>query len=219
MREQRGTTASPHTLYEEVAAQLADMIEAGTFQVGDRLPSVRQLCRQRQVSVSTVMEAYRLLEDQGRVEVRPQSGHYVCAFSNSLPAEPTRSQPASTPGHFSLSQLTRRLLRDAENPALVPFGAAIPNGALLPVEKLHRAYMTVARREGEALTRYCVSPGCLPLRTQIVRRLLIAGCAIAPEQVVITSGCQEALTLALRAICRPGDTVVVESPPTSIFFN
>lgn len=203
-------------MYEEVAAQLTAMIEASTFQTGDRLPSVRQLCRQMQVSMSTVMEAYRLLEDQGRVEVRPQSGHYVCAYSNTLPKEPTRSQPASTPSPVSLNQLTRRLLRDAENPALVPFGAAIPNGALLPVEKLHRAYMTVARREGEILTRYCVSPGCLPLRTQIARRMLTAGCALAPEQIVITSGCQEALTLALRATCRAGDTVIVESPT---YFN
>ncbi len=76
--------------------------------------------------------------------------------------------------------------------------------------------MTVARREGEILTRYCVSPGCLPLRTQIARRMLTAGCALTPEQIVITSGCQEALTLALRATCRPGDTVVVESPT---YFN
>ncbi len=109
MREQRSTTASPHTLYEEVAAQLTAMIEAGTFQVGDRLPSVRQLCRQMQVSVSTVMEAYRLLEDQGRVEVRPQSGHYVCAYSHYLAgradtlaaclhSQPCQSEPTHATG-------------------------------------------------------------------------------------------------------------------------
>lgn len=216
MRDQQSTTTSALTLYEQVAAQLTGMIESGTFRVGDRLPSVRQLCRQMQVSVSTVMGAYRLLEDRGRVEVRPQSGHYVAVYSPALPEKPTRSQPAQAPSQISSRQLTGRLLRDAENPALIPFGAAIPNGALLPVEKLHRAYTTIARREGEMLTRYCMPPGCLPLRTQIARRMLMAGCTLTPEQIVITSGCQEALTLALRATCRPGDTVVVESPT---YFN
>ena len=204
------------TLYENVAAHLVGLIDGGTFRVGDRLPSVRQLCRQRHVSVSTAMEAYRLLEDQGRVEVRPQSGHYVCAYAPTLPGEPAPSQPASQPTSISHSDLMLRILRDAEDPTLVPFGAALPDVALLPTEKLHRAYMTAARREGDVLARYSVPPGCLPLRTQIARRLLTAGCTLAPEQIVITSGCQEALTLALRATCRPGDTVVVDSPT---YFN
>lgn len=204
------------TLYESVAAHLVGLIEGGTFRVGDRLPSVRQLCRQRQVSVSTVMEAYRLLEDQGRVEVRPQSGHYVCAYEKTLPGEPAASQPAAQPATISHEALMLRILREAENPALAPFGAALPDVALLPTEKLHRAYMTVARREGDVLSRYSVPPGCLSLRTQIARRLLATGCTLPPEQLVITSGCQEALTLALRAVCRPGDAVAVDSP---VYFN
>ena len=55
----------------------------GTFRVGDRLPSVRGLSRQMRVSVSTVMEAYRLLEDSGRIEARPQSGHQDASASDS----------------------------------------------------------------------------------------------------------------------------------------
>jgi DNA-binding transcriptional MocR family regulator len=220
MQDQRTLNLQDHasgsTLYEDVAAHLAGLIDGGTFQVGDRLPSVRQLCRQRQVSVSTVMEAYRLLEDQGRVEVRPQSGHYVCAYAQTLPGEPARSQPASHPTTISHGELMLRILRDAEDPTLVPFGAALPDTALLPTEKLHRAYMTAARREGDVLARYSVPPGCLPLRAQIARRLLATGCSLPPEQIVVTSGCQEALTLALRATCRPGDTVVVDSPT---YFN
>ncbi len=217
MRPQRNTLRAAPTRYEAVAAQLRRLIECGTFRVGDRLPSVRQLCRQMQVSVSTVIEAYRLLEDQGRVEVRPQSGHYVCAEEKvALPEEPAQSQPAAAPTAVSLNELMLRILRDTEDPALIRFGAAIPNVALLPTEKLHRAYLTAVRREGETLANYCAPPGCPPLRAHIARRLLHAGCALAPEQIVITTGCQEALALALRATCRPGDTVVVESPA---YFN
>lgn len=216
MLEEKINDSRGRTLYEGVAEQLADWIDRGMFSVGDRLPSVRQLCRQLQVSVSTVMEAYRLLEDQGRIETRPQSGHYVCAYERLLPGEPARSQPTSYPTAIGLGDLTRLMMRHAENLDLVQFGAALPDVALLPTEKLHRAYNTAARREGSVLARYSVPPGCLPLRTQIARRLLTTGCVLTPDQIVITSGCQEALSLALRATCRPGDTVAVDSPT---YFN
>jgi DNA-binding GntR family transcriptional regulator len=64
-------------LYEALADELASMIDHGALRPGDRLPSVRRLRLQRRVSVSTVLQAYTLLESRGRVEARPQSGHYV----------------------------------------------------------------------------------------------------------------------------------------------
>ena len=65
------------TLYENVAARIAAMIDGGTFGPGDRLPSVRSLHAQLDVSVTTVLEAYRLLEDRGVIHARPQSGYFV----------------------------------------------------------------------------------------------------------------------------------------------
>ena len=64
-------------LYEEVAARIGGMIENGTYRPGDRIPSIRGLSRQMQVSVNTVMQAYAHLENVGNVEARPQSGYYV----------------------------------------------------------------------------------------------------------------------------------------------
>jgi len=58
------------TLYEKVAHEISHLIESGTFRPGDRIPSVRKLNKQLKVSISTVMEAYRLLEDQGLIECR-----------------------------------------------------------------------------------------------------------------------------------------------------
>ena len=57
-------------LYQELALRLAGMIRAGTFSPGDRLPSVRQASREHQVSITTVMEAYRSLQDQGVIQAR-----------------------------------------------------------------------------------------------------------------------------------------------------
>jgi DNA-binding transcriptional MocR family regulator len=56
----------------------------------------------------------------------------------------------------------------------------------------------------------------LRLRKQIAQRLLLSGCTLSPDQVVITSGCVEAVVLALRVLCKPGDTVAIETP---VYFN
>lgn len=64
-------------LYEQVANRIEKLIEDGTLQPGDRIPSVRKLRHQLSVSVSTVLEAYRLLEDRGLIAAKPQSGYFL----------------------------------------------------------------------------------------------------------------------------------------------
>ena len=60
-------------LYEQVADRIRSLIANRTLQPGDRLPSVRKLHQQLSVSISTVLEAYRLLEDEGMISARPRS--------------------------------------------------------------------------------------------------------------------------------------------------
>ena len=64
-------------LYEQVADHIAGMIEARTYRPGERIPSVREMSAQKRISVTTVLQAYGLLESQGLIEARPQSGYYV----------------------------------------------------------------------------------------------------------------------------------------------
>ena len=80
------------TLYQTLAGEIAGLISAGTLRPGDRIPSVRELSRAKSASVSSVLSAYRVLEDRGLVESRPQSGYYVRA-SRVGPAEPARTEP------------------------------------------------------------------------------------------------------------------------------
>jgi DNA-binding transcriptional MocR family regulator len=200
------------TLYQDVARRLCLMIDQGTFAVGERVPSVRALSRQWSVSITTVLDAYRLLEREGRLAARPQSGYYVQA--RSVPAQEClgMSRPARGPSEISINDLAMMVLRDARNPALLQLGAAIPNPALMPLAELNRMLALVARRDGVALSSYGSVLGLEELRVQVARRALTAGLAIDPASVLITSGCMEGLSLALRATCRPGDTVAIESP-------
>jgi DNA-binding transcriptional regulator YhcF (GntR family) len=83
--------ASDDPLYQQVADRLRQLITEGTLQPGDRLPSVRKLHNQLSVSISTILEAYRVLEDQGWVQARSQSGYYVKSMPDSTRAEPQQS--------------------------------------------------------------------------------------------------------------------------------
>jgi len=203
-------------LYEKVADDLARLIDQGTFRPGDRIPSVRGLSRQMNISIATVMEAYRLLEDRELIEARPQSGYYVRRLYQLSLIEPKLTQPEKNPTTVSVDELVRMVIRDSRNRNLIPLGAAVPNPENLPVDKLNRILAFMARRKGTQCISYEMSNGFDALRVQVARRLLSAGCSLNPQEIVITSGCQEAVTLSLMAVCRPGDTVAIESPT---YFN
>jgi DNA-binding transcriptional MocR family regulator len=203
-------------LYEGVAGQVARLIEEGTFGPGARIPSVRTLSRQLTVSINTVMEAYGLLEDRGLIEARPQSGYYVRARFADFPAEPGMSRPPLSPTRVSIRELATMIMRDTRNPGLVPLGAAIPNPEHLPVDRLNRMLSKEARRHRVQSVSYEAPPGCEKLRIQVARRMVSAGCTLTPDEIVTTCGCIEAVNLALLAVCRPGDTVAIESPT---YFN
>ena len=198
--------------YEQVADDLVRLIEAGTYRPGDRIPSVRQMSRQEEVSVSTVLQAYYLLEARGWIEARERSGFYVRHVLPSALPEPEISSPAPDPSDVSVWEFVLMMLRDTLNPDLVQLGAAHPNPALTATNKLNRMQAAIAREMGDRVGEYDLPPGCETLRVQIAQRAVAAGCHLAPGDIITTSGCTEAVSLCLRAVCRPGDSVAIESP-------
>src|SRR2546426_6644169 len=114
-------------LYNQVALRISELIEHGTLRPGARVPSVRKLSEQEEVSIATVMQAYRVLESKGLIEARPQSGYYVKARLWQAPAEPEKSEPPLRATRVNTSDLVMRVIQTARNPALVGFGAALPN--------------------------------------------------------------------------------------------
>jgi DNA-binding transcriptional MocR family regulator len=199
-------------LYEQIADHIAKMIENKTYRSGDRIPSVRKMSTQKRVSVTTVLQAYELLESQGLIEARPQSGYYVKPrFVKSVPP-PDISSPRCDPTQVSINELTMMMMRDLFNPNLVPLGAATPNSRLLPADKLNRILATIARNKSMESIKYDIPPGWEPLRIQIARLMMKAGASVNPDEIITTNGCIEAIDLCLRTVCKPGDTVAIESP-------
>jgi DNA-binding transcriptional MocR family regulator len=199
-------------LYEQVATKIARSIEDGTLRAGDRIPSVRQSSQQYGVSISTVLQAFFLLENRGLVEARPQSGFYVKPRLKALPAIPKPTTPPAGVSRPSISDYIVDVIASTRDPEVVPLGAATICSELLPGAALTRLTVQIARDAREKTLVYDMPPGNRALRRQISRRTLDWENPVGPEEVLSTCGGTEALNLCLRAVTKPGDTVAIESP-------
>ena len=204
-------------LYQQIAADLQADIESGVYSVGQKVPSVRHFSQIKGVSISTVTQAYAWLEDQGWLMARPQSGYYVRAsFSPAMrvPANdalPPLSQ-GERPAEFTKSALINDMLNQFNRPSAINMGAAIPSPELLPLRQLQTHINKVARFHTADVLDYQFSPGLSALRRQLATRMRDVGVRCASDDIILTNGCAEALTVCLRAATQPGDLIAVESP-------
>ncbi len=204
--------SSQDNLYKQVAARISQLIDVGTLRPGERVPSVRKFSRQQNVSIATVLQAYRLLESRGVVEARPQSGYYVRLRHWTPPAEPAIYKPRPAATKISVSDLVRQVIKATRDPSMVRLGATLPSPDLFPTQQLNRTMAAVGRRNPVLANSYDPAPGNPALRQQIARRSVEGGCSLSPDDIIITCGCTEALHLSLRAVAKPGDTIAIESP-------
>lgn len=198
-------------LYQSLATDIVTQIENGHYQPGDKLPGIRAISRQRNVSIATTQSAFRLLEDDGWVEVRPRSGFYVRARQTVTPLVAAASSDPK-PSNVTGQNMALRLIKAANKSHILQLGAAVPDLSFLPIQPIGQATTQALKRFGDRALSYEMPPGALELRRQIARRMGEAGCAVSNEEIVITNGCQEALTIALKAVTKAGDIVAIESP-------
>ena len=121
------------------------MIATGALRPGDRLPGVRGLSLQRRVSLSTVLAAYRRLEDRGVVEVRPQSGHYVAARPLLSVPRPEPSRPPVVREEVNVAEMIQDILARVNDPDLAPFGVATSDPSVYPGRRLNGILARIAR--------------------------------------------------------------------------
>lgn len=198
-------------LYEQLAADIDSQIRQGVLRPGDRLPSVRQASQQRQLSISTVLRAYLLLESQGLVQSRPQSGFFVTKRRGGR-ASPEPPAPIAISDSVDVSRLVLSTLRAITVDDALPLGSPYPDPAAFPFERLNR-YIHAAGQQGSAHgLRDALPPGHPELIRQIARRYLEQGLVVDPAELIITIGATEAINLCLQAVAKPGDLVAVESP-------
>ena len=200
------------TLYLNLAELLGERIEQGLYRPGDRLPSVRALSVEHGVSLSTVQQAYRHLEDQGLATPRPKSGYFV-PVGREAPALPMISRMTQRPVEVSQwDQVLELISLPPSRRGVIQLGRGRPDIDSPTLKPLLRSLSRLSRKQDlESLTYGCIH-GDQGLREQISRLMLDSGCQIPYQDIVITTGCHEALSVAIRATCEPGDIVAVDSP-------
>ncbi|SFD33327.1 PLP-dependent aminotransferase family protein [Paracidovorax konjaci] len=198
-------------LYLQIAAQMAELIRNGTLARGARMPSVRELARQRGVAQSTVVQAYHWLEDARLVSARPRSGYFVAPRPVAMP-EPSVSRGLRRPRDVSVDWLGQRILGTPHPADVVSFSSGTPGPDLLDVDRVRRALARSVQRHRELLCVYPSSDGHEEARRAIARYCVSLGCSLDPERILVTGGCMDSISLCLRAVTRPGDVVALESP-------
>jgi DNA-binding transcriptional MocR family regulator len=198
-------------LYEKLADDVASLIRESTLRPGERVPSIREIVRERRVSPATALRAYELLETRGLIETRPRSGYYVTRRSEHAPV-PRRTRAAARTTRVDVSELVFEILDASRDRDVVPLGSAFPSPLLFPWQRLARYLGSAARHMDPWSTVQSLPPGSAELRRQIARRYLKFGTNVSADEIIITSGALEALNLSLQVITRPGDTVAIESP-------
>ncbi|MEL7290707.1 MAG: PLP-dependent aminotransferase family protein [Pseudomonadota bacterium] len=192
--------------YQQLAEQIKQQIEQNTWRAGEKVLSIRAASKSYLVSASTVLQAYQLLESEGWLTAKPQSGYFVT---------PTlmRKQNAAataTPTVAYNDRLYQFLKRG--NCAKVALGSAFPAPDLFPLTVLNRHLASAGRKLPAQQVLHNLPPGNESLRRSIAQRYIMSGLNVSHRDIVLTSGAMEALNLSLATLCKPGDKVVLESP-------
>lgn len=198
-------------LYERLAQRLRGQIQRGVLRAGERLPSLRRLGRDQRISLATAIEAYLQLEREGLIEARPRSGYYVRAAASPAPRAAAAHRLARAPQPMRNPALLG-VLGVLGREDLVALHAATPAQSLLPITALASAATRAMRRDPAAALSYAIPQGLPALRQRIAQRYAQCGVDVDPDEVIVTAGAMEAISLALRTVARPGDVVLVETP-------
>ncbi|MFM2590252.1 PLP-dependent aminotransferase family protein [Vibrio sp. TBV020] len=193
--------------YQQLAQQLKEQIRSNTWRAGEKIPSIRAASQSFSVSPATVLQAYQLLESEGWLNARPQSGYFVSSILERIEdgdIEVNEDSPQFTDTLFEFLQSNGR--------ATIALGSAFPDPNLFPIATLNRHLASAGRKMSAESVVSNMPPGNEDLRRLIAQRYLKQGVDISHQDIVITSGALEALNLSLQVVTKPGDTVAIESP-------
>jgi DNA-binding transcriptional MocR family regulator len=205
--------------YIEVSERIETLIERGIFKVGDKLLSVRALSKEQGISLSTAFQAYYSLESKGLIEARPQSGYYVKYSPRHVLDMPKVCEPLDDALPVTVDDMINSVYVDLNSKLLLNFSMATPSIDLLPTAKLNKAVLHALRSSKTSCLHYEHIQGNVALRRQIARQAFNWGGTPSEEDIVVTAGCVEALSLCIKATTKPGDAVAIESPTYFAIFQ
>lgn len=199
-------------LYESVARSLESSITEGVFKVGDRLPSIRQICQKYEVNASTAIRAYMELEQQNLVDSRERSGYFVKPKSLINSVLPIINKQDLKVYELDIVQILKKLNEAKIDKHIVSLTSSVPDGHLIPQKKIARIIRQITAQELEKSLMYDALAGLTELRQEIAKHYTNGNLPVSVDEIMITNGCLEAINLCLRATVQQGDTIAVTLP-------
>lgn len=199
-------------LYQTIVEFFVKNIESGVIIPGEKLPSLRKISDQFDVSLSTAVEAYRNLELYGYVTARDRSG-YVARFpsSSDLVLQPSKKFKSKLTEIEHIDEIID-LINQTMDPGTAPFGVGIPALDRFPARMLNRYITQTLKHQPQSTSQYVFGLGLEELRSELAKWMRPWTGVVSKEKIIITNGCLEAINISLAAECSPGDIVAIESP-------
>jgi DNA-binding transcriptional MocR family regulator len=205
--------------YRTLSQEIERKILRGIYHPGEKLPSIRTLHRRLNVSISTVYKSFIELEAMGLIEARPRSGYYVAPVSLGRIQAPDFYAGGRPPQRVQLSSMINSVVSALNNPDLLPLGSTVVDAALLPTRRLAGFMKGISHQKMLSLLNYSFSEGESELRRHIALRAIGVSKELSVEDIIITNGCTEAVSLAILATTRPGDIIAIETPTNFSFLQ
>jgi DNA-binding transcriptional MocR family regulator len=207
------------SLTEQIAAVVRAAIDAGELVPGGRLPPTRELAELAGVNHLTAVRAYRRLRELGLVSSQVGRGTFVReagAPPDLASAGGIGWQSYALPevqesyGDRVISEMFR--LASEGGAGVIPLSVGYPSRELYPGAEIQAAVKRVLAAGPERVLDYADIPGAPELRSELTRLLSERAVGDDPEDLVVTNGARQGLTLVTRAVLRPGDAVACEAP-------
>ena len=201
----------PRPLYVQLADALTGAIERGELAPEERLPPIRTLARDLDVAVVTVSQAYDALAARGRLVARAGRGTFVApARAAELAAPPTWEPSLLVRGERMEGVMDR--LAQAHAPGIISLADAHPAPETFPLADFSRAMQRTFADDPPELMQYRASTGDPDLCAVLADGLAARGCATQPEEIIVTSGAQQAADLIASVLLQSRVVVASESP-------
>ena len=212
--------ASTRSLTDQLVGAVLDAIAAGELGPGEKLPPTRRLAELAGVNQLTAGRCYRRLAERGVVVSEVGRGTFVRAGaagsrgSRAAGDASWQNYVLESEGVSSAAWILSELAAHSADPAgeLVALSAGYPSAEIVPTELLAAASTSAIARHGAGSFAYGPVAGHQELRSELARLGRARGLDDDPASILVTTGARQAITIATRAVLRPGDKVACESP-------
>jgi 2-aminoadipate transaminase len=203
------------SLTQQLADRFVAAIESGDLPPGEKLPPTRELAAEVGVNHLTAARVYRKLAELGYVTARVGRGTFVRSLGPAGSSELGDDWQVYALPEREVAypeQILADAFSVADEPGMLSLATGWPNPRTYPTDQLAKMAADVFAEEGEGTLSFLPADGLYSLREQVAKRGRRLGFATDADEIVVTSGAQQGLRLAMEAVLEPGDVAVTESP-------